>query len=311
MNSSISSHSASTSPDVSQSSVRRALVLGGGGSAGNAWLIGVLAGLLEAGVDLTTADLTIGTSAGATVAAQLSGATPTRLLADILDAAPPQRPVGPGFERGRGSGPVVDHLERFKQIIAASTDVADMRRTMGALALESTAVADNSERWRAVVAARLTSTQWPERSVLITAVDARTGEPTVFDRFSGVALVDAVAASTSGGGSAYSIADGRYIDGGYRSNADNADLATGYERVLVLSPLSGRSLHPVEWGTHLAAQVAQLREAGSSVETVFPDDSAEQLFGANAMDPSHRQPAARAGFDQGRSLAGRLATFWL
>lgn len=34
-----------------------ALVLGGGGSTGNAWLIGVIAGLFDAGLDVTTADL--------------------------------------------------------------------------------------------------------------------------------------------------------------------------------------------------------------------------------------------------------------
>src|SRR5215212_2950482 len=72
----------------------RALVLGGGGSTGNAWLIGVLAGLFEAGLDVTTADLTIGTSAGATAAAQIAGASPTELLAAILAAAPQQR-TGP------------------------------------------------------------------------------------------------------------------------------------------------------------------------------------------------------------------------
>jgi NTE family protein len=34
------------------------------------------------------------------------------------------------------------------------------------------------------------------------------------------------------------------------------------------------------------------------------------MFGPNAMDPSFRAPAARAGYDQGRSLAGRLTAFW-
>src|SRR3954453_13735038 len=34
----------------------RALVLGGGGSTGNAWLIGVIAGLFDAGLDVTGAD---------------------------------------------------------------------------------------------------------------------------------------------------------------------------------------------------------------------------------------------------------------
>ena len=55
----------------------RALVLGGGGSTGNAWLIGVIAGLFDAGLDVTEADLIIGTSAGSTAAAQITSATPT------------------------------------------------------------------------------------------------------------------------------------------------------------------------------------------------------------------------------------------
>jgi NTE family protein len=290
----------------------RALVLGGGGSTGNAWLIGVLAGLLGAGLDVTTADLTIGTSAGATAAAQIAGATPSELLGATLAAAP-LRPTGPAASERRraASGPVTDHLERIRRIIASAEDPADMRRKMGAATLDLDASSDGSvgERWRATVAARLPSQSWPQRTVLITAVDAYTGEPVVFDRHSGVELVDAVAASCASG-FAYSIGDRRYIDGGYRSNADNADLAAGYARVLVLSPFGGRSLTPAAWGTHLATQVGELRARGSSVETVFPDSDSEHMFGANAMDPSLRPPAARAGHDQGRSLAERLIRFW-
>jgi NTE family protein len=144
--------------------------------------------------------------------------------------------------------------------------------------------------------------------VLITAVDAHTGEPVTFDRRSGVDLVDAIAASTSSG-APYRIGDNRYIDGGYRRN-ENADLAAGYARVLVLSPFGGRSRHPLEWGMQLAAQVAELREGGSRVETIVPDDSAEHLFGANALDPSLRAPAARAGYAQGMVVAQRLAQLW-
>ena len=146
--------------------------------------------------------------------------------------------------------------------------------------------------------------------MLITAVDAHTGEPVVFDRHSGVELVDAVAASCSSG-FAYSIGDSRYIDGGYRSNADNADLAAGYARVLVLSPFGGRSRTPVDWGMHLATQVDELRAQGSRVETIFPDSSSRAAFGDNMMDLSTRPPAARAGYDQGRALAEPLTELWL
>ena len=207
-------------------------------------------------------------------------------------------------------GPVADHLARMGRIIAAAEDAADMRRRMGAAALEMDAASDGSRqtRWRATVAARLPSQRWPERTVLITAVDALTGEPVVFDRHSGVDLVDAVAASCASG-FAYSIDGSRYIDGGYRRN-ENADLAVGYGRVLVLSPFGGRSRHPLEWGMQLAAQVDELRARGSSVETIFPDSNSRGAFGGNMMDLSTRPPAARPGYDQGRALAERLTEFW-
>jgi NTE family protein len=270
-----------------------------------------VAGLYDAGLDVTTADLTIGTSAGSTAAAQIAGATPTELLAAILAAAPQKRPVPVGSDRGGvRTKPVVDHLERISKIIASSEDAADMRRRMGAAALDMEAASDGSwqAQWRATVASRLPSQDWPQRTVLITAVDARTGEPAVFDRYSGIDLADAVAASCSSG-LPYRIGDTRYIDGGYRRN-ENADLSVGYGRVLVLSPFGGRTLHPLDWGMQLAAQVDELRAAGSSVETIFPDSNSEHMFGANAMDLSLRPAAARAGHDQGRALAEQLAGFW-
>ena len=287
------------------------MVLGGGGSTGNAWLIGVVAGLFEAGLDVSTADLTVGRSAGSTAAAQLAGATPTELLAAILAAAPPQRPGPVGSERGRVPvRPVVDHLERTSAIIAAAEDAADMRRRMGAAALDMDAASAGSwqRQWRTTVAARLPSQRWPRRTVLITAVVADTGEPVVFDPHSGVDLADAVAASCASG-LPYRIGRHAYIDGGYRRN-ENADLAAGRARVLVLSPFGGRTRHPQDWGTHLAAQVDELRAGGSRVETIVPDSNSEHLFGANAMNLSLRPAAARAGHDVGRALAERVAELW-
>jgi NTE family protein len=291
----------------------RALVLGGAGSAGNAWEIGVIAGLSEAGLDVTEADLTIGTSAGSTAAAQItSGIPPAELLAGIL-AAVPRPPTGPvGSDRRRAPiGPASDHMDRTSAVIGAAEDAADMRRRMGAAALDAASHSSVQAQWRAVVAARLPSQHWPQRLLLIPAVDARTGEPVVFDRHSGVDLVDAVAASTSNGFGIppYSISGNRYINGGYRRN-ENADLAAGYARVLVLSPFGGRSRYPLAWGMHLTTQVDELRARGSRVETIFPDSDSEHMFGANAMDLSLRPAAARAGYNQGKALAGQLTEFW-
>ncbi|GGC83142.1 patatin [Tersicoccus solisilvae] len=295
----------------------RALVLHGGGSAGHAWEIGVIAGLADAGLDVTDADLIVGTSAGSTVAVQITASTPADLVAAVLAEQPGDRQHPPGAGAGAGAGgrparpgAVAAQLERTARIIASAADPADMRRRMGAAALELDAASDGSraERWRETVAARLPGVTWPARTLLITAVDARTGEPIVFDRHSGVDLVDAVAASTSSG-APHRIGNDRYLDGGYRRN-ENADLAEGYGRVLVLSPFGGRTRHPLTWGMQLAAQVSELRAGGSAVETVFPDDAARRTFGETMMDPSTRPAAAHAGLAQGRALARPLTAFW-
>ena len=284
----------------------RALVLGGGGAAGNAWLIGVIAGLFDARLDVTQADLIIGTSAGSTAAAQITSACPTQLLADILSAAP-QQPA-----RRAPVGPAPDHMERTSRIIDSAADAADMRCRMGAALLEKDAASDASRQsqWRATVAARLPSQHWPQHAMLIPAVDAHTGEPIVFDRHSGIDLVDAVAASCAGG-FAYAIGDHKYIDGGYRADV-NADLAAGYERVIVIPPLGDRTRKPLHWGLHLAAQVDELRAAGSRVEIIVPDSNSRNAIGIgmSLMDPSTRQPSARAGYNQGRALAEQLTELW-
>ena len=294
---------------------KRALVLAGGGAAGNAWELGLIAGLCDAGVDLTEADLIIGTSAGSTAAAQItSGIRPAELYAAILSQGP-QPPAGDsGRDRGgapKFSGPT--YLEWSNAIIDSADDASDMRRKMGAAALGMDASDGSGQtRWRNTVASRLPGQHWPHQPVLIAAVDAQTGEPVVFDRHSGIDLADAVAASTSNGFGPfppYRIGENRYINGGYRRN-ENADLAAGYGRVLVLSPFSGRSRMPPEWGMDLATQVDELRAGGSRVGTVFPDRGAGDVFDANALDPSTRLRAARGGYDQGRALAEMLGEIW-
>ena len=296
-----------------------ALVLGGGGAAGNAWEIGIIAGLAEAGLDMTqAADLVAGTSAGATAAAQVrSGMPPSGLLASVL--SPPAQPAGQSRERPP-SLPMAAVFERMRAIGAAATSAAGLRRAMGAFGLESDSIlGPGAGQRRAMVAARLPGREWPERPMIVVAVNAHTGELAAFDRDSGVELVDAVTASTALPGLAptVSINGARYIDGGVRS-PDNADLASGFANVVVLSPLGGRSQtppeagqfeglrRPPEWGTDLAGQVEGLRKQGSHVEVITPDADTRAAMGKNQMDPATRIPAARAGFAQGKQEAARV-----
>ena len=296
-----------------------ALVLGGGGAAGQAWQIGVIAGLAEAGLDLTeAADLVVGTSSGSTTAAWVrSGIPAAELLASVL--SPPVRPVGQNREQPP-SLPMATVFERMRAIGAAATSAADLQRAMGAFGLESDAVlGPGAGQRRAMVAARLPRAEWPDRPMIVVAVDAHTGELAAFDRDSGVDLVDAVTASTALPGltPTHSINGTRYINGGVRSG-ENADLASGYANVVVLSPFGGRSQTPPqagrfeglrrdpEWGTDLASQVEALRKQGSRVEVITPDADSRAAMGTNQMDPATRVPAARAGFAQGKQEATRV-----
>ena len=294
-----------------------AVVFGAGGSAGQAWQIGVIAGLAEAGLDLTeAADLVVGTSSGSTTAAWVrSGTSPADLLASVLSQpAPPA-----GARRERPPSPPMDSLfERMRAIGAAATSAADLQRAMGAFGLASDATlgpAAAAQR-RAMVAARLPRPEWPDRPMIVVALDAHTGELVTFDRDSGVDLVDAVTAATAlpGGAPTHSINGRRYINGGVRS-ADNADLASGHARVVVISPFSERSGPLPEGqfeglrrfpGADLASQVEALRQEGSRVEVITPDADSRAAMGTNQMDPATRIPSARAGFAQGKQEATRL-----
>ena len=123
----------------------------------------------------------------------------------------------------------------------------EFRRRVGrvALAAEKAGLTPTEQERLDVIGSRLLGSGWPDRALTITAVDAATGEFAAFDRTSGVPLVQAVAASCAVPGvyPPVTIGEARYIDGGMRSAA-NADLAQGYDRLVVLAPIP-RGVGPI------------------------------------------------------------------
>jgi NTE family protein len=280
--------------------VKRALVLAGGGVAGIAWELGVLRGLQDADPDLAgrviAADLIVGTSAGSAVAAQITSGTPLADLYDRqLDEASAEIEVELDMEA---------LLARFTAATADVTSLEEARRKIGALALETETVAEPVRR--AAVAARLPVPAWPDRSVLLPAVDAATGETAVFTRDSGVSLVDAVAASCAVPGiwPPVTINGRRYVDGGIRS-ITNADLAAGSDRVLVIVPSLADQPNPF---SRLDEETEAL--APAAVLAVYADAASVAAFGTNPLSPATRGPSARAGREVGRSRAAEVAAFW-
>jgi NTE family protein len=275
----------------------RGLVLGGGGFPGIAWETGLIAGLLEAGVDLTTADLVVGTSAGSVVGAQITNGTPVPdLYAAQLTPPPASTPTQLGAREA---------IRYAVAMLLARKDAEALGRRLGAWSAREEArgrTLSLEERY-ATTDSRLRGADWPRPGLLlVTAVDLETGRLRVFDGSDGVPLRDAVTASTAVPGvyPPVPIDARRYIDGAARSGA-NADLARGCARVVALAP-SDRSMGPVR-------SVAQELE-GTPTLVITPDESALRALGGNMLDTAAQVASARAGHAQASQVADAVREHW-
>jgi NTE family protein len=274
----------------------RALVLGGGGVTGIAWEIGVLSGLLSAGVDLRNADVVIGTSAGSSVgAAYASGYDIQQLFAEQLENHDAEVAVA------ASEATVTEWLEAFR---VGGADRAMVGAEFGKIA-KAHPEPIPLERRRAVVEARLVVREWPP-ALLVTAIDAETGELHVFDSQSGVALLDAVSASSAVAGvwPLEHINDRAWIDGGMVSTA-NTRLADGHDRVLVIAPM------PWAFGEIPgAAEDVAAMSGDAAVMLASPDERSTAAIGPNPFDPERRASAASAGREQGVEEAVAVGALW-
>lgn len=276
------------------------LVLAGGGLAGIAWETGVVCGIAdeapEVAAALLASDVLLGTSAGSTVAAQLSsGVGLDELFA--RQVAETSAEIDSGVD-------VDDIAELFIAAMSApGASTQQKLQRIGAVALSTETVPEPVRR--AVIEQRLPRHVWPDRVLRVTAIDIATGELVVLDRNSGVDLVDAVAASCAVPGvwPPVTIGGRRYMDGGVGSTA-NTGAAADCASVVVLVPQGEFS--PSPFGTGVVAEIAAF--AGAAL-AVYADDDALTAFGRNPLDPACRIPSAHAGRAQGRREAARVAEF--
>lgn len=274
-----------------------ALVLGAGGFTGLAWEVGLLLGLHEAGVDVSGADIVVGSSAGAVVAAQLACGKPLAAMYDE-QLAPLAEPVAGRFS------PRVMLRYLWYLLLPGSSQATRFRLCQAALRMRTDGPVERIEE---IVAQVQLPADWPDRRLLVTAVNADTGRLAAFGPESGVPLPTAVAAScavpfvwppvTAGGRP--------YVDGGIRSPT-NADLAVGADSVVVVAPLT-RSLSR---DGRVSTMLARL---GRGISTVVcaPDAASVRALGRDLLDPTNRSAAAQAGRAQGQGAAESVAAAWL
>jgi NTE family protein len=272
-----------------------ALVLGGGGISGAAWEIGMIAGLHAAGVDLTTANAVIGTSAGAVVGAQILSGVPI----DELYSRQFRDPIG----EVKTHIPI-STLGRFLMWALMPGEERQVRARIGRAALRARTMPE-SER-KSVIRSRLHGTTWPKRDLRVTTIDAESGEFVVFTGDSGVELVDAVAASCAVPlvYPPVTIGGRRFIDGGMRSVA-NADLAAGFDPIVVLTPLSAA----LRRSRTAEGQVESLGKGIRSL-VVKGDARARKAMGTQVLDPAFRASSAHAGWAQATSVARAVEEVW-
>jgi NTE family protein len=284
---------------------KRAVVLGGGGVAGIAWEMGVLAALLDHGIDVNDADLVVGTSAGSVVGAALRFGVVRQVLESQLTADDPAETVIEQQELTHFS------TDGFQNMMADAARGAgseqEARARLGVAALDA-GKGLSEEAWVSTIHSLLPAQTWPAKPLKVTAVNADDGAFTVFDAASGVGLALAVAASCTvpGAWPPVTINGSPYMDGGMRS-ATNADVAAGYDKVLVLS--CGPEAPESPFGPSLPRILAKLSVSNDTF-LIEANEASLTAFGTNMLLQSSRRPSAAAGLAQGKAAAEAVKLFW-
>lgn len=275
----------------------KAVILGGGGVTGIAWEIGVITALLQEGINLSDADVIIGTSAGSFVGTALASGYDMKKLYDSQ------------FIRNESEVNVSVSSEVMKSwaeaFIYGKDDKKKIGKLFGDISKKYPSKISKEDR-QAVVESRLTTTIWPSK-LKVTAVDAETGYLHVFDKDSGASLINAVNASGAVPGlwPMVTFNDRNWIDGGMVSST-NAFLADSYDKVVILSPM------PQKYGlVSSVKEDAEEMQKRAAVSLIIPNNDSILAIGKNPYDPSRTPFSAQAGFKQGIKEVADIYKTWL
>ena len=306
---------------------RVGLVLGAGGLTGQAYHLGVLSALAEAGFDGRRAQVLVGTSAGSLVAAGLAaGLGVEDLRAQLLGrplsaegarlgaarrASTPRLPVPPAAQR---RGPLAPYavLEAARRPLG----VRPGSLLAGLLPAGRTSTEGISRAFDGVF-----GDTWPERDLRVCAVRVRDARRVVFGTPDAPRVEVGRAVAASCAIPAYftpvQVGDERYVDGGVHSPT-NADVLVpdALDVVLVLSPMSlgpgaGRPADlPLRLavGRYLALEVRRLRRTGARVVVVQPTARDVAVLGTNPMDVVRARDVLATSADSVRQRLARQGT---
>lgn len=314
------------------------LVLASGGTLGEAWMSGVLAGIEDAtGHDFRATESLVGTAAGSLVAAALvAGQRPRR----------PTRPLGSlALTSGEAAGADVipdtasQLLTPWLPITRATLQsvVREAARLAGVAAtpLAPMALAIGSTGSTAMRAALLSRAPGSDPSLStihdgvsetgarfdgrlrVVAVDRGSGRRVVFGSPGSpdATVAQAVQASCSVPWiyAPVRINDREYVDGGVWSNT-NLDVAPAARmtQVLCLNPIASLDIAIASpfgllraiAGSTAALETLTLRSRGAQVRMIGPGQEIARIMGPNLMDTRRREQVLAGGYAQGLDVGG-------
>lgn len=291
----------------------RAVAFGGGGEWFLAWMVGYANGLLESGVDLSQADITIGTSAGSFVGAAIKGGRLTELTQALQQLG--NNPAMANKELNITLG--APSQLRAQTVMAQTNEITPTTlQEIGRAAMASHNAPD--DKYVAALDALLGLTSWPTGHHT-TSTDCYTGESVIVSADSGVTIAQAAAASSSlpGANGPTWLDDRLCMDGGVSLSSTHAEMLAGAKSVLIIGMFDFKANPPqhvnpsfgiaerVNPGT-AEREAATLRSTGSTVHVTIANPDPQTNF----MDPAMIGPALSIGRAAGKADAPTIAQMW-
>ncbi|WP_182377178.1 patatin-like phospholipase family protein [Nocardioides sp. WS12] len=303
----------------------RALVIGCGGTLGFAWTAEVLAELEQQGWDPTTADVLVGTSAGAELVAMLGAGITAGAIASESDPRVRSHLHSPGAPGSLPGMPGLG-LPGLGIARAALTGKVDPLAGIAGLLPRGRGNAD----WLVRLGDALAPGGWVDHpDTWLIAADARTGHRVPLGRADSPAtrLSQAIAASWAipGWFPPVDIGGRPYLDGGTISPT-SADLLLPavedgrIDEVVIVAPMSNEDGAPARGLQRLERalrkpmtrrvddEVEALRRAGAHVRRIEPTTADLAAMGANFMDGSRRDHVREVARAQAPDLVTRSLT---
>lgn len=289
----------------------RTLVLGGGGEYYVAWYCGFFHGLIEHGVDLTAAEMVVGTSAGSYAGSSLLSGRFAQLRSafEFFGHFP-----GLFAKLAPVTAPNASQKRAQEINFAVKDGSPDSIRAIGhaALAADNRLNGDGVERlaWLLTGDSR---TAWPTPKMFTTANDCYTGERIVVHqdvaKRNGIALAHAAAASSSlPGVIGPTLLGQRFcMDGGISKSWAHTDLVAGSKRAIVITLTNGYEGALLSGIPHdIYKEIAALEAVGTKAMLII----AGTPPGVNLLDPGQIAPALRAGYERAATEAPKMKAFW-